>query len=55
MKKKTLYRTTACALALGMTATLAACGSSAGSESTAETATPETATTETAADESAYE
>lgn len=55
MKKKTLYRTTACALALGMTATLAACGSSADSESTAETATPETATTETAADESAYE
>lgn len=54
MKKKILYRTTACALALSLTAVLAGCGSSADSESTAETATAETATAETAVDESAY-
>lgn len=60
MKKKLLYRTTACALAVSLTAVLAGCGSSADSESTAETAT-ETATVETATsetstvDESAYE
>lgn len=60
MKKKLLYRTTACALAVGLTAVLAGCGSSANSESTAETATEtataESATSETATvDESAYE
>lgn len=54
MKKKILYRTTACALALSLTAVLAGCGSSADSESTAETATAETATAETAVDESTY-
>lgn len=54
MKKKILYRATACALAVSMTSVLAACGSTAESESTAETATPEAATTETAVDESAY-
>lgn len=57
MKKKTMYRATACALAVSMTAALAGCGSSAESESTAESATAETATTstaETAVDESAY-
>lgn len=54
MKKKILYRTTACALALSLTAVLAGCGSSSDSESTAETATAETATSETAVDESAY-
>lgn len=56
MKKKILYRTAACALAVSMTAVLAGCNSSSESESTAETATPETATTETGAvDESAYD
>lgn len=56
MKKKILYRTAACALAVSMTAVLAGCNSASESESTAETATPETATTETGAvDESAYD
>lgn len=56
MKKKILYRTAACALAVSMTAVLAGCSSASESESTAETATPETATTETGAvDESAYD
>lgn len=56
MKKKILYRTAACALAVSMTAVLAGCNSASESESTAETATPETATTETGAvDESVYD
>lgn len=56
MKKKILYRTAACALAVSMTAVLAGCNSASESESTAETATPETATAETGAvDESAYD
>lgn len=55
MKKKILYRTAACALAVSMTAVLAGCNSASESKSTAETATPETATAETGAvDESAY-
>ena len=59
MKNKRLYRAAAALLAVGMTAALAGCGSSAEVESTAESAdtaaTAETATAETAVDESAYE
>ena len=56
MKKKVLFRSTACVLAVSLTAALAGCGSTAESESTAETATPETSSTpETAVDESAYD
>ena len=56
MKNKLFFRTAAGVLAVGMTAALAGCSSSADSESTAETATVETATAESSApDESAYE
>ncbi|MFR3791272.1 MAG: FKBP-type peptidyl-prolyl cis-trans isomerase [Blautia massiliensis (ex Durand et al. 2017)] len=56
MKKKVLFRSTACVLAVSLTAALVGCGSTAESESTAETATPETSSTpETAVDESAYD
>lgn len=55
MKKKVFLRSAACVLAVSLTAALAGCGSTAESESTAETATAETATAETAVDESAYE
>ena len=59
MKNKRLYRAAAALLAVGMTAALAGCGSTAEVESTAESAntaaTAETATAETAVDESAYE
>lgn len=54
MKKKTLYRTAACALAVTMTASLAGCSKTEESTSTAETATAETATSESA-DDSAYD
>ncbi|WP_346668555.1 trigger factor [uncultured Subdoligranulum sp.] len=54
MKKKTLYRSAACALAVAMTAALAGCSETAESESTAETASAETASPETA-DDSAYD
>lgn len=54
MKKKTLYRTAACALAVTMTASLAGCSKTEESASTAETATAETATSESA-DDSAYD
>lgn len=55
MKKKILYRTAACTIAVAMTASLAGCSKDADSSaSTAETATAETATAETA-DDSAYE
>ena len=60
MKNKRLYRAAAALLAVGMTAALAGCGSTAEVESTAEnadaaaTATAETATAESA-DESAYD
>lgn len=55
MKKKVFLRSAACLLAVSLTAALAGCGSTAESESTAETATAETATAETAVDESAYD
>ena len=59
MKNKRLYRAAAALLAVGMTAALAGCGSTAEVESTAESAntaaTAETATAETAVDESAYD
>lgn len=55
MKKNVLFRSAACVLAVSLTAALAGCGSTAESESTAETATAESATPETAVDESAYE
>lgn len=56
MKNKLFFRTAAGVLAVGMTAALAGCSSSADSESTAETATVETATAESSApDESSYE
>lgn len=55
MKKKVFLRSAACLLAVSLTAALAGCGSTAESESTAETATAESATPETAVDESAYE
>lgn len=54
MKKKTLYRTAACALAVTMTASLAGCSKTEENTSTAETATAETATSESA-DDSAYD
>lgn len=54
MKKKTLYRTAACALAVTMTTSLAGCSKTEESASTAETATAETATSESA-DDSAYD
>lgn len=57
MKKKILYRTAACALAVSLTAVLAGCNKSADSDSTADTA--ETASAETAeeaaVDESSYD
>lgn len=55
MKKNVIFRAAACLLAVSLPAALAGCGSTAESESTAETATPESATAETAVDESAYE
>ncbi len=59
MKNKRLYRAAAALLAVGMTAALAGCGSTAEVESTAENADAATATAETAtaesADDSAYD
>lgn len=57
MKNKRLYRTAAALLAVGMTAALAGCGSTAEVESTAENADAATAETATAesADDSAYD